>query len=53
MACIGDDDEKDTMWSVVTAVVGNELSCTCKWRGNKGKKALKDLQLPQVIYGEQ
>jgi hypothetical protein len=52
LAFVGGDDEKDTIWRIMAAVMGNELSRTYNWHGKKGKKAFKDLQLAKVVYGE-
>ena len=50
LSFIGGEDEKDTIWRVMGAVIGNDCAKLYNWYGKKGKKKFADLQLAKVVY---
>jgi hypothetical protein len=51
LGIVGGKSEEDTVERVLSAAVGTEVARLFNWNGMKGKRAFRNLQMRNIIYG--
>lgn len=52
LGIVGGKSEEDTIDRVLAATIGNSVARMFNWNGMKNKRAFKNLQLCNVVFGK-